>query len=263
MNPLSFDDCTVYRQDRGNEPDRTIRGSGFDSSQIQLATYTFTLIESAKSKMGEKEESRCPVDHNKLGKSSNGPQQSSLWQLFVSSNSEGNPNITADEQTKNFSVESDRPTKEDGSGCPVDHGRFAGANNKITNERLAEQRKSVFSSWFGETRSQQEEADETEVVASLEEAAKYAQTPHPGQTMPLSTYRSTSSIPRGVKMPEAFALSTLKRSNSSKACRSSVFNMASGIDCLSRNSSSYHAVFCLTSCRFSRNSTSAGDSVER
>jgi cytochrome c heme-lyase len=33
--------------------------------------------------------------------------------------------------------------------------------------------------------------------ASLEEAAKYAQTPHPEQRLPLSTYRSQSSIPRG------------------------------------------------------------------
>jgi cytochrome c heme-lyase len=34
-------------------------------------------------------------------------------------------------------------------------------------------------------------------VASLEEAAKHAQTPHPQQRLPLSTHRSYSSIPRG------------------------------------------------------------------
>ncbi|KAG7356097.1 cytochrome c/c1 heme lyase [Nitzschia inconspicua] len=33
--------------------------------------------------------------------------------------------------------------------------------------------------------------------ASLEEAAKHAQSPHPEQRLPLSTYRSESSIPRG------------------------------------------------------------------
>jgi cytochrome c heme-lyase len=33
--------------------------------------------------------------------------------------------------------------------------------------------------------------------ASLEEAARHAQTPHPEQRLPLSTYRSESSIPRG------------------------------------------------------------------
>lgn len=33
--------------------------------------------------------------------------------------------------------------------------------------------------------------------ASLEEAAQHAQSPHPGQRLPLSTYRSESTIPRG------------------------------------------------------------------
>lgn len=36
--------------------------------------------------------------------------------------------------------------------------------------------------------------------ASLEEVAKYAQTPHPEQRLPLSTYRAESSIPRGTSI---------------------------------------------------------------
>ncbi|KAL3941367.1 MAG: hypothetical protein SGBAC_004252 [Bacillariaceae sp.] len=44
--------------------------------------------------------------------------------------------------------------------------------------------------------SSQSNADES-IPASLEEAAKHAQEPHPGQRLPLSTHRASSTIPRG------------------------------------------------------------------
>ena len=39
--------------------------------------------------------------------------------------------------------------------------------------------------------------DDKKLPASLEEAAKHAQTPHPNQRLPLSTHRASSTIPRG------------------------------------------------------------------
>ena len=45
--------------------------------------------------------------------------------------------------------------------------------------------------------SQQQQQQRGQTVASLEEAAKHAQSPHPTQRLPLSTYRMFSSIPRG------------------------------------------------------------------
>lgn len=42
-----------------------------------------------------------------------------------------------------------------------------------------------------------QELQQKNLPASLEEAAKHAQTPHPGQRLPLSTHRAESSIPRG------------------------------------------------------------------
>ena len=44
---------------------------------------------------------------------------------------------------------------------------------------------------------QPQSQQQAQTVASLEEAAKHAQSPHPTQRLPLSTYRMFSSIPRG------------------------------------------------------------------
>ena len=47
-----------------------------------------------------------------------------------------------------------------------------------------------------------EELRKKNLPASLEEAAKHAQSPHPGQRLPLSQHRSVSSIPRGASDKE-------------------------------------------------------------
>jgi len=49
---------------------------------------------------------------------------------------------------------------------------------------------------------QQGQQQQGQPVASLEEAAKHAQSPHPTQRLPLSTYRMFSSIPRGTNQAD-------------------------------------------------------------
>ena len=154
--------------------------------------------------------SRCPVDHSKLGeKSGNGDDSSSspssLWKIFGSSGSDsgssssssvpqgGQGNARLSELRQMQQQQSDSV----GGGCPVDHG-------KITNPNIGHVSKpSLLESWFGwkSNESSSKKGDDAVVVASLEEAAKYAQTPQPGQIMPLSTHRATSSIPRGFQNP--------------------------------------------------------------
>jgi len=49
--------------------------------------------------------------------------------------------------------------------------------------------------------SNEEKDNALRTPASLEEAAKHAQSPHPEQRLPLSTFRTESSIPRGNESP--------------------------------------------------------------
>ena len=148
--------------------------------------------------MNEQEsKSRCPVDHSKLGKSGkeDSSSPSSLWKIFGSGSSsssipgEGKENAASSEPRQ-----LPRQSESTIGGCPVDHG-------KITNPNIGHVPKpSLMESWFGwksSESSSSKKSDDAVVVASLEEAAKYAQTPQPGQIMPLSTHRATSSIPRG------------------------------------------------------------------
>ena len=92
-------------------------------------------------------------------------------------------------------VDSDRllhPTPGGGGKCPVDHETrslwklFGGSSSSGDNN--GKERGGVASAASG--------ARVVPVVASLEEAAKYAQTPQPGQKLPLSTHRMESTIPR-------------------------------------------------------------------
>lgn len=79
---------------------------------------------------------------------------------------------------------SSTPTSEASSGkCPVDHKAGASSLWKV----LGIPQQSISSG----------KDDEPLLPASLEEAAKHAQSPHPGQRLPLSTHRIESSIPRG------------------------------------------------------------------
>lgn len=73
-----------------------------------------------------------------------------------------------------------------GGKCPVDHKGGASSLWKV----LGVQPKEKLS-------AKDEELQQKNRPASLEEAAKHAQTPHPGQRLPLSTHRAESSIPRG------------------------------------------------------------------
>jgi cytochrome c heme-lyase len=70
------------------------------------------------------------------------------------------------------------------SQCPVDHKK-AGSSSSL---------------WkvFGISSSPKQPKEESKgLPASLEEAAKHAQTPHPDQRLPLSIHRAESTIPRG------------------------------------------------------------------
>lgn len=73
--------------------------------------------------------------------------------------------------------------------CPVDHKAGASSLWKVLGVKPAKQEAPLS--------SRDEELQKKNTSASLEEAAKHAQTPHPTQRLPLSTYRSESSIPRG------------------------------------------------------------------
>ena len=85
-------------------------------------------------------------------------------------------------------------TERSSGGCPVKRGGGGGEN----------------SGWFAflggpktneDTASSEscgvESNNTNNTVASLEEAARHAQTPHPDQVIPLSTHRVVSSIPKG------------------------------------------------------------------
>eukprot|EP00980_Cylindrotheca_fusiformis_P005680 scaffold1184_cov132-Cylindrotheca_fusiformis.AAC.101 len=65
--------------------------------------------------------------------------------------------------------------------CPVDHKNASSSLWKV----------------LGIASPGQTLQESTKIPSSLEEAAKHAQTPHPGQRLPLSVHRSQSSIPRG------------------------------------------------------------------
>jgi cytochrome c heme-lyase len=72
--------------------------------------------------------------------------------------------------------------------CPVDHKAGASSLWKV----LGVQHKESPSS-----SPRDDELRQKNTPASLEEAAKHAQIPHPSQRLPLSTHRAESSIPRG------------------------------------------------------------------
>lgn len=96
-------------------------------------------------------------------------------------------------------VDSDRllhPTPGGGGKCPVDHETrslwklFGGSSSSGDNN--GKERGGA----AGGGKETASGARVVPVVASLEEAAKYAQTPQPGQKLPLSTHRMESTIPR-------------------------------------------------------------------
>lgn len=89
---------------------------------------------------------------------------------------------------------SEASSSESSSGkCPVDHKGGASSLWKVLNIRQSKE----------EPLSPRDiELQRKNLPASLEEAAKHAQTPHPGQRLPLSTYRAESSIPRGAAAEE-------------------------------------------------------------
>lgn len=65
--------------------------------------------------------------------------------------------------------------------CPVDHKKAGSSLWKV----------------LGISSSATTTKESNDIPASLEEAAKHAQTPHPGQRLPLSVHRAPSTIPRG------------------------------------------------------------------
>jgi cytochrome c heme-lyase len=79
----------------------------------------------------------------------------------------------------NNTTTTDDNTQSSAGKCPVDH-----KNRSLWNV-------------LGIKSSSEEQPDVKALPASLEEAAKYAQTPQPDQRLPLSVHRATSSIPRG------------------------------------------------------------------
>ncbi|KAL3936841.1 MAG: hypothetical protein SGARI_002386, partial [Bacillariaceae sp.] len=84
-------------------------------------------------------------------------------------------------------------TEEAAAGkCPVDH------KNRSLWKVFGVKKGANGSSTEGSSSPiTQQESDAKNIPASLEEAAKHSQKPHPEQLLPLSTYRSASSIPRG------------------------------------------------------------------
>lgn len=81
-----------------------------------------------------------------------------------------------------MSSESEKPEV---SRCPVDHTKTGSISSSLWKVL------GVASS------AKKPEELAKDLPASLEEAAKHAQTPHPEQRLPLSTHRAHSSIPRG------------------------------------------------------------------
>ena len=152
--------------------------------------------------MEEKPKSRCPVDHSKLSDGKDG-QPSSLWSLFGSSSSSptgGQGLGTPESQQQHIEKQQQETSSKfnpSGGGCPVDHGRISNANLKASEANKPSFLASLFG-WKNEKKNTSQKSDQ-DIVASLEEAAKYSQLPQPGQSIPLSTHRATSSIPRGLQ----------------------------------------------------------------
>ena len=84
--------------------------------------------------------------------------------------------------------------EETSSRCPVRHNNLDASNSNSNS--------SGWNGWFSSSRQQQSAAErssgcQSSSPASLEEAARYAQTPQKDQRIPLGTKRVVSSIPRG------------------------------------------------------------------
>ena len=106
-----------------------------------------------------------------------------------------------------------------GGGCPVKHDLVTSTTTDATTETTP------WGNWFRMSKKQQQQPtistnnDANNInqsasissssssscpiqngsITSIEEAAKHAQTPQPDQTIPLSTYRTVSSIPKGIE----------------------------------------------------------------
>jgi len=80
-----------------------------------------------------------------------------------------------------------------GGKCPVDH-KSRSLWSVLGVKRAKEENEMVNPST---SVRDEEELKAKNTPASLEEAAKYAQIPHPSQRLPLSTHRAESTIPRG------------------------------------------------------------------
>jgi cytochrome c heme-lyase len=77
--------------------------------------------------------------------------------------------------------------------CPVDHKSGPSSLWKVLGVPSSSPKDVPLSS----PRDDDAALPTTVMPASLEEAAKHAQTPHPSQRLPLSTHRAESTIPRG------------------------------------------------------------------
>lgn len=112
------------------------------------------------------------------------------------------------------STDSKLSSPSSGGGCPVKHSPSSTSDtNTSTTEGI---QSSPWGSWFRKQQPKQEEPkpcgssiinqgscpiQNGTIPSSIEEAAKHAQTPQPDQTIPLSTHRTMSSIPKGSTTP--------------------------------------------------------------
>jgi cytochrome c heme-lyase len=91
--------------------------------------------------------------------------------------------MSSDESASRCPVEHSAPAKKASGECPIDHKAAASTSLwKVLGIKTAPEPK---------------ECSSDSIPASLEEAAKYAQSPRAGQRLPLSTHRAVSTIPRG------------------------------------------------------------------
>ena len=91
-------------------------------------------------------------------------------------------------------MSSDQTASSNSSRCPVDHS----TKKTATGECPVDHKSTSLWKVLGiKSAPEPKECSSDSLPASLEEAAKYAQTPRPGQRLPLSTHRAVSTIPRG------------------------------------------------------------------
>jgi len=161
----------------------------------------------------------CPVKHQQ-GVINNTTSSSSSWSSWlkaINRNTEARNSNTASIDTLNHRIGGMSTSGSgggSGGGCPVKHSPSSPSSSSIPQSR--------------------------------EEAAKYVQTPHPDQKIPLSTVRSISSIPRGSLVssekvphhqPSSSSFSN-KKLESPQACNSDIPTDTQGNNMKNNNNSS-------------------------